>query len=103
MERRMNCWEFNKCGRQEGGEHVHDLGICPSAIETRLDGIHNGMNAGRACWVVSGTLCKGTVQGTFAQKFKSCIACDFYRHVRKAEHPDFKLTPVLLNKLDDSL
>ncbi len=49
--KKINCWEFKKCGREQGGEHAHDLGVCPSAIEKKLDGVHNGMNAGRACWL----------------------------------------------------
>lgn len=99
MKMKKNCWEFKNCGRHEGGEHVRDLGVCPTALERRLDGVHNGTNAGRACWIVSGTLCKGEVQGTFAQKFKSCLACDFYLHVKKDEHPNFQLSPILLKKL----
>ena len=95
---KLNCWEFKKCGRQPQGLHVKDKGLCPAAAEDALDGIHSGTNAGRACWVVSGTLCKGAVQGTFAQKFKNCEICDFYQNVRKEEFPDFCLSAVLLGK-----
>lgn len=96
---KLNCWEFKKCGRQPQGSHVHDKGLCPAAVEDALDGIHEGTNAGRACWVVSGTLCMGVVQGTFAQKFKNCEACDFYQKVRQEEFPDFFLSAVLLGKM----
>ncbi|TAL26208.1 MAG: hypothetical protein EPN94_03650 [Nitrospirae bacterium] len=96
---RKNCWEFKNCGRQPDGEHVRDLGICPSSVETRLHGTHGGKNAGRACWVVAGTLCRGQVQGTFGQKYKSCEICDFYRTVKKEEHPGFRLSAILLGKL----
>lgn len=99
MKEKVNCWEYKNCGRNEGGNHVHDMGICPSAEEQRLDGVHGGINGGRACWVISGTLCRGEVQGTFAQKFKSCLACDFYRHVKQDEHPNFSLSAALLKRL----
>ncbi|MEW6419659.1 MAG: two-CW domain-containing protein [Nitrospirota bacterium] len=96
---KMDCWEFKKCERELGGEHVHDLGICPASIETKLNGIHGGKNAGRACWVVAGTFCKGQVQGTFAQKYKDCALCDFYKLVKEEESPAFLLSAVLLDRL----
>ena len=73
--KKLNCWEFKKCGRQPGGEHVNDMGLCPATIEEKLDGIHDGSNGGRACWVIAGTLCKGEKQGSFAQKLTNCVTC----------------------------
>lgn len=96
---KKNCWEFKKCGRELGGAHVKELGICPATTEKRLDGIHDGKNAGRSCWVVAGTFCNGEVQGTFATKYKSCEMCDFYRLVREEEYPKFLLSAILLGKL----
>ncbi len=96
---KKNCWEFKKCGREPGGEKVKDLGVCAAATEKKLDGIHEGKNAGRTCWVVAGTLCKGEVQGTFAQKYKNCEKCEFYQEVRKEEGGKFMLSAILLNKL----
>lgn len=98
--KKHNCWEFKRCGRQPNGERVADLGICPASLETRLDGAHGGYNAGRSCWVLAGTLCKGEVQGTFAQKYKNCEVCDFYREVRTQEFPRFILSAILLKKLN---
>ncbi len=98
---KRNCWEYKNCGREPGGNRVHDLGECPAALDKRLDGIHGGKNAGRACWVVTGTFCKGELQGTFAQKFKSCVACDFYKTVRIDEFPEFQLAAFLMQKLED--
>lgn len=96
---KRNCWEFKNCGRQEGGEHAASLGVCPVTTESRLHGIHEGKNAGRACWVVGGTLCRGEIQGSFAQKYKNCEICDFYRDVRKQESGRFVLSAVLLNRI----
>ena len=84
---KRNCWEFKNCGR---GPYSDDS--CPAATERRADGIHGGMNAGRCCWVVAGTLCGGQVQGSFAAKLDNCLACDFYNEVRREEVGTFRLT-----------
>jgi hypothetical protein len=82
---KKNCWEFKNCGREPGGAKVAELGICRASMEKKVDGVHSGKNAGRSCWIVSGTLCKGEVQGTFAKKFQNCKNCDFYLLVRTEE------------------
>lgn len=63
----MNCWEFMKCGREGGGLNVREFGSC-SAYP----------NQGKHCARVTGTLCSGKIQGTFAVKIASCLKCDFY-------------------------
>ena len=80
-----NCWEFKKCGREPGGAKTKELGVCAAATETRLHGIHEGKNAGRTCYAVAGTLCGGKVQGRFAAKMSTCMACDFYKEVQNEE------------------
>lgn len=97
---KLNCWEFKQCGREPGGIYVHDLGICPAATEERLDGVHDGINAGRACWVVAGTMCRGEIQGTFAQKISDCAQCEFYDYVKSGEDDDFMLTINILKKIE---
>lgn len=99
QKKKKNCWEFKNCGRQPGGAREKDLGVCVAALESRLNGIHEGQNAGRACWVVAGTLCGGKVQGSFAQKYENCEICDFYKTVKIEEGPNFTVTIALLNKL----
>lgn len=96
---KQNCWEFKKCGREPGGKNVQELGVCNAATHPRLHGIHGGKNAGRACWVLAGTLCGGAVQGTFAQKYRNCETCDFYKLVKKEEFPEFRLSVALLEML----
>lgn len=86
---RQNCWEFFNCGLQKSSQRSSDLHRCPAAIERRLDGVHGGKNAGRACWAVSGTLCGGQLQGGYPEKLKSCTSCDFYLNVRVKEEPFF--------------
>ncbi len=96
---KKNCWEVMKCGRQAGGLRSRELGICPASTEARLDGSHGGRNAGRACWVVSGTLCKGEVQGMFARKYGECSKCAFYGRVKGEERSRFVLSATLLAKV----
>ena len=95
----VNCWEYKKCGREPNGHSVSTMGICPAATETRLNGIHGGINAGRACWVVSGTFCEEEIQGTFADKVGSCIQCDFYKLVLQDSMDDFIHVTVLARML----
>jgi hypothetical protein len=93
--KKLNCWEHMKCGREAGGEKVEELGMCPAFDETKLDGTHGGRNAGRACWIVAGTFCGGKVQGTYAEKEGTCLACGFYKLVRAEENENFVLSRVL--------
>ncbi len=96
---KKNCWEAKKCGRQLGGEKAKELGVCVASTEKKTNGINDGSNGGRACWAISGTLCGGAVQGTFATKFGNCLQCDFYKQVQKEEGPDFKGGSAILQKL----
>ena len=82
---RINCWEYMKCGREEGGEEVEELGVCPAASLSAADGFLEGRNAGRGCAYVAGTFCGGKPQGTFAEKRETCYSCEFYR-LLKVDH-----------------
>jgi hypothetical protein len=96
-----NCWEFKKCGRIPGGKLNDFAGVCPVFSEKRLNGIHSGHNAGRACWVVAGTMCNGKIQGTFASKFKGCGLCDFFKTIKQDEGRDLLKSSDLLEILED--
>jgi hypothetical protein len=87
-----NCWEARHCNAQL---------TCPVCNEKRLDGIHGGSNAGRCCWVVSGTFCGGTSSGHFAKKYDTCEKCDFYQQVKQEEYPNFMFINLLRKKLLD--
>lgn len=81
MGAKKNCWECKNCGRQPGGAKVAEFGVCVAACEPRLNGVHDGVNGGRACWAIAGTLCGGKVQGSFATKLVNCQTCAFYQEV----------------------
>ena len=88
---KLNCWEFMGCRSEKVGNIVNadKTDVCPALLEKRLDGIHDGKNAGRACWIVSHTMCNGALQGTCEQKYKTCMLCDFYRYVMEEEENNF--------------
>jgi hypothetical protein len=96
---KKNCWEAMGCGREPGGKNVKKLGTCPAATDERLNELHGGKNAGRACWVLAGTFCEGKVQGTFAQKYQNCTQCEFFREVKIEEGSDYKTSLTILKKL----
>jgi len=88
-----NCWEILRCRKND----------CPARSEKRLNGIHDGLNAGRACWVVAGTRCKGKISGTFAEKISDCKECQVYQTVMKEEGMMFKSTLSLLAELQETI
>jgi hypothetical protein len=96
---RQNCWEYKKCGREPGGVKSKELGVCPAAVEPRLNSVNSGKNGGRACWALAGTLCGGKVQGTFASKLANCLQCEFYGLVAKEEGPTLQGSKQILTIL----
>ena len=52
------CWQMMQCGQES----------CPCFGREPLQ-----------CWTITGTRCNGQVQGKFAQKISSCLACEFYQ------------------------
>lgn len=91
MKKKQNCWEYKKCGRESGGAKVSELGVCPATTDTLCDGLNGGKNAGRICWAVTGTFCGGKVCGTFAHKYHTCLACDFFKKVKEEEGDQYSL------------
>ena len=84
-EKKLNCWEYMGCDREPGGEKADNHGTCPAAADASFDGINAGKNAGRICWAVAGTCQDGGVYGTFAEKRKTCVTCEFYKLVQEEE------------------
>lgn len=82
---KINCWQYMRCGREPGGGKAASQGVCPAAVDRSFEGINSGSCAGRFCWAVTGTLCGGRRQGTFAQKRASCLECPFYQRVQFEE------------------
>ncbi len=99
MAEKKNCWEFKNCGRQPGGLKVAEFGQCPAATIVAVNGVNNGKNGGRSCWVLAGTLCGGKVQGTFAAKLANCLNCEFYKLVIQEEGAGYVKSLDILKKI----
>jgi hypothetical protein len=82
---KKNCWEILNCGREPGGTKIDELGVCPAATDTSVDGLNSGKNAGRVCWSLTGTLCAGEVQGDFDKKMAKCAKCEVFTQVFREE------------------
>lgn len=99
---KLNCWQVKKCGREPSGLKVAELGICPAATETVLDGTNSGKNAGRSCWASAGTLCGSKIQGSYAMKLSNCLQCEFYRQVAAEEGLHHENARAILAKLAEA-
>lgn len=86
--KKLNCWQYKHCGREAGGKNAHELGICPATMAKEVDTLHGGVNGGRCCWAVTGTLCEGKVQGSVGAKTKNCLKCEFFQLVSQEEGND---------------
>lgn len=96
---RKNCWEIKHCGREPGGARSKELGVCPAATLTAVNGMNHGHNGGRACWAIAGTLCGGKVQGSFATKVANCMQCEFFRRVKAEEGAAYTDARGILQKI----
>lgn len=61
------------CGLEPGGVNAGRHGVCPAAAQ----------NMGHSCWAVAGTFCQGVVQGDYARKLQTCVACPVYRRYNR--------------------
>ena len=76
---KVNCWEFKKCGREPDGVNTSELGVCPVSTYEKMNGVHNGVNGGRCCWVFYGACsCEAGNPKTFGEHLSICRNCDFY-------------------------
>ena len=102
-EEKYNCWYFMKCGREPSGALVHQFGVCPASTEQRLDGIHDGKNAGRACWVVAGSYSEQKrFHCFFARIYEDCKKCEFYAVTKAAEGRTFIEAEKLIDRIQVS-
>ena len=79
--RLLNCWEVNSCGREPGGRRVAAEGVCQAALAEEHNGVNGGINGGRHCWRISGTVYEGDMQGSIANKLAHCAHCRFFSRV----------------------
>jgi hypothetical protein len=85
--KKKNCWEVRNCGREVDGKNSERDGVCPAATFDLADGFCDGVNGGRACSYIMGTLCSADlckIDEDFSKE-RACAECDFYKEL-KAEH-----------------
>ena len=77
MKKKLNCWEFMKCGKgpDTAGSNGHD--ICSVASAVIADGLNGGDNGGRICWVIAENYFKGSIHCSEKRIIHSCYACEF--------------------------
>lgn len=92
--KKLNCWEYNDCGRHPKGKNVEEFGVCPSSVSKHSNDINCGTNGGRICWTINNTFCKGEEQGLAEDRFGNCLDCDFYKYVRGEEGSKFRLVNI---------
>ncbi|MEJ2697941.1 MAG: hypothetical protein P8013_15010 [Candidatus Sulfobium sp.] len=94
---KQNCWEFNGCGKQRKGRK-DSIFNCPVPGMTTANGINGGKNAGRVCWLIANTLCKGENATTFEDMIKTCTECEFYKLVMEEEGKELILSIDMLRE-----
>jgi hypothetical protein len=80
--KKRNCWEFMKCGRGIGGDNND---VCPVAAEKLADGLNEGVNGGRLCWVIAEACCNNEVKCSELHRKSSCFSCEFRFKVNTEE------------------
>jgi hypothetical protein len=88
---KMNCWDFNGCGREHGGKNVKQYGKCHSVQYKSFNGINGGLFGGRYCWHITGTYQDGeaTCRTLLKKNLDTCDVCEFYLQVKKEEGENF--------------
>jgi hypothetical protein len=87
---KINCWEFNQCGREKGGINVPIHGVCPVPYLHALDGVNGGKNAGRYCWSITNNGYRNQKDiCLYVKKYNNCLECPYYQMVQKEEGKDF--------------
>jgi hypothetical protein len=71
----------------------------PPPTVSVLDGANGGTNGGRACWVVTDTLCTGKPSGEYERKIYECRKCSFYARVHVEEGLADDLTEELVARV----
>jgi len=86
MMKKYNCWEFMKCGKgPDSNSQNGQSSTCPVALSTSSDGLNDGINGGRICWILSGNNCNDSLRCSQSNGISSCSSCSFHARVKKEE------------------
>ena len=82
----INCWEFMQCGREPGGANTYERGVCQVTTCEKLDGVHNGKNGGRCCWIFFSIFsCGAGNPKNLKEHIATCRQCAFYILLHESE------------------
>ena len=86
-KKKLNCWEFMKCGKGPDRDKADQSGVCPVASEASADGLNNGVNGGRLCWVLAELYGdgKGKWRCSNVSRKSPCFSCEFRYKVTNEE------------------
>ena len=82
---RLNCCNFKRCGREPGGRNISIFGVCSAPVAIGFDGMNNGRNGGRSCWIIRESACEQVMRKCCVQEIRECRQCDFYCFVNESE------------------
>ena len=80
-KKKVNCWEYMKCGRELNGKNAKELGVCPAATYPYADGINGGINGGRICWTIVGEYSCYCGMHALLERKQLCFDCEFHKKV----------------------
>ncbi len=80
LDRRENCWEVRDCGRTERGKD--GTPPCAVVLARHANGVNSGVNGGRVCWSIVGSLCSDRkVASDLSGEQSNCTTCGFFQQV----------------------
>jgi hypothetical protein len=87
--RKLNCWEYTRCGKEHGA--VDPRACCPVSTYASAHGVNQGESAGRLCWSIPGSHCRGQ-EGTDDPDGvpEACERCGFHALVLAEEGVSFQ-------------
>ena len=83
--KKLNCWEFMKCGKGPSGNGNGKCAVCPVAANSLADGANGGINGGRICWIIAEAYSNGEVKCSKLHRDSSCFSCRFRYRVMLEE------------------
>lgn len=66
-----------RCGREPGGANADSLGVCHVATESAADGLNEGKNGGRICWIIAENCTEDESSCPHKKNPSSCFGCEF--------------------------
>ena len=76
VERQLYFLLSRKLGGKDNGKPCWDARTCPPEQREHCPAWE--FSTGDLCWFINGTICDGTVHGSWKEKMKLCRTCDVF-------------------------